>query len=683
MTTETEAWRTVRDEDNPLNRSMFVTGPAGVTVPMNEVDPVEEGIAQPYIKQIQNKANNSKPGDIATVVNKASEMTGIEPGEVLDALVHGMTPDQYQQTASNIQSELGELNRQVSAGEITQEEYEAQIAEVTSRMEHDYSPYEGLDSEQKRQITIQSKMLSDEMISEDTYTENVRRIRNREPIVQEVRTTEERREPIVTLEETPEIPDTSKDKTSPKTPPKEEKEPTIFEKYGIEKDDYDEWDWLRDVGFSMMSNEGTGILDSFGIGAAEASENLREASKSNRELKNKLKIKEAEARAAAAKEESKKLGKTRVYYDEETGKEYNLTTVLMGTEGAIADPSFPGRWVIKELKKPTGKDGKSGKGSTGGYLPSAAKTIQKGMVEAVMGDLGLFYASDPETKKLRAELYNKIAEESEDDDPNYNNIRAWSESLQVLNARTTGVWAEMSDGRKSHLIDRAETATAKEIAELPSNEIYSREDIFKKNFKRIVQNLELGSAAEKKGWARTDDRFGITAQNEALIHLGNLVGENVVGSIWETSWFDMKDDEVKAALKDGLFTKNQYELLLENESRARSFMGDLAAKTQELADERQLAADDPVMKPIIRDMAIYAVNQIYGGSDAWWFTGDVNQPARYDSFMDYQAPPPSLDAYKTQGWQWEKFSDGKWGYRNPNDPSKRMTLSFFEQQLGK
>jgi len=466
-------------------------------------------------------------------------------------------------------------------------------------------------------------------------------------------------------EQPPKDEDTSSESEKPpkKEPPKE---PTIFEKYGIEKDKYDEWDWLRDVGFSMMSNEGTGILDSFGIGATKASENLREASKSNRELKNKLKIKEAEAaaKAAAAKPVSFEFN----------GKKYMQVKRPIPGGDYVTHESHPGKFFVIESPDVEDTDPL-------GYLTSADRTTQGLLADGVMEDLGLFNTEDPEVKKERAELYDRIREESSKAKPNRNFIAAWGESLDRLTSRSTGIWADMSSGRRTKLLNRAEAATVAEIKKLPADASYSREDIFTSNFKRIVQNLELGTAAQKKDWAKTDDRFNLTTQNESLRILGNLVGKDVVDRWSETSWFDAIDEEVKAALKNGLFTEDQFELLLENEGRAHSFMGDLAAKAQELADEKQLSADDPAMEPIIRDFAIYAVNQIHGGKDNWFFSGDPDQPANYTSFMDYQTPPVGFSEYSNRGWQWKKSSTGEWGYFSPDGKSWASQSNLINQKV--
>jgi len=682
MSTETEAWQTVRGKNNPLNRPMFTPPPkvvrdsAGGFIPAyqqttEEVDPTMEGIGQIFVDKLQ----HTKPGEIGEALEQASEMTGIKTGEIVDTMVHGITPAEYEATNLNLQAELGELARQLKAGEITNAQYEVEVAEIVARMEHDYvnpnapelPPFfqpAPLTEEQQAAITQQNILLSEGKIDGDTYSNRVASIEKTGTIEDEL----PMRRPSSKSESEEQPPKDEDTSSESEKPPKKEppKEPTIFEKYGVEKDKYDEWDWLRDVGFSMMSNEGTGILDSFGIGATEASENLREASKSNRELKNKLKIKEAEAKAAAAKEEGKKLGRTITIYDKESGRDVVYRDVLMGTKDAIRHPYETGRWVVKEPKKPS-----KGSEKTGGLTSSAVPDWMGSSLNRLAERKQLGNVNMNEEEKASYSRYMGVISNVEDyTKEEVQKARSGLEMLQ-LDERTEGPWYEdLTDSERETILHQVRSKVVKALREDPNADAVTLFDQFgDEALDKINWKLE--------GTAKTDLRFSESDYKHMAKYLGDMVGKDVAGAIFNFDWLDVIDPRVRSLLESDIFNKDQFELLQADPVKEQSFLNDVAAKLREVADVKGVGTKQ-LSKEETEEVIFAGLSSISGGIDKF---GPWNQSPTVRSFDDFIPEPRDITQQLVDAGypvEWQKDASGRYGFR---DTSTKRFLPYNQDLL--
>jgi len=681
MPTKTEAWQTVRGKNNPLNRPMFTPPPkvvrdsAGGFIPAyqqtNEEDPAMEGLGQIFVEQVQ----NSEPGEIGEALEQASEMTGIKTGEIVDTIVHGITPKEYQATNLNLQAELGELARQLKAGEISSTHHDIEVAKITERMTNNYVNPNApelppifqpapLTEEQEAAITKQNILLSEGKIDEKTWLNRVASIKKTGGIEDEL----PMRKPSSKSESEEQPPKDEDTSSESEKPPKKEppKEPTIFEKYGVEKDKYDEWDWLRDVGFSMMSNEGTGILDSFGIGATEASENLREASKSNRELKNKLKIKEAEAKAAAAKEEGKKLGRTITIYDKESGRDVVYRDVLMGTKDAIRHPYETGRWVVKEPKKPS-----EGSGKTGGLTSSAVPDWMGSSLNRLAERKQLGNVNMNEEEKASYSRYMEVMGNVEDyTREEVQKARSGLEMLQ-LDERTEGAWYEdLTDSERETILHQVRSKVVKALREDPNADAVTLFDQFgDEALDKINWKLE--------GTAKTDLRFSESDYKHMAKYLGDMVGKDVEGAIFNFDWLDVIDPRVRSLLESDIFNKDQFELLQADPVKEQSFLNDVAAKLREVADVKGVGTKQ-LSKEETEEVIFAGLSSISGGIDKF---GPWNQSPTVRSFDDFIPEPRDITQQLVDAGypvEWQKDASGRYGFR---DTSTKRFLPYNQDLL--
>ena len=435
----------------------------------------------------------------------------------------------------------------------------------------------------------------------------------------------------------------------------------ILKEYGVEGETYDQWDWLRDVGYSMASNSGTGILDSFAIGAKEANTLRREASTTNNALKNKLKLAEVDAKIKADKAAEAKFGKTITVFNPKTGRDENLRSVRMGTPGAIGHPYNPGEWVVVEPKKPTGKGSGSGSGGKDGTdFPSEAQRKAKAdiITSAMQGvpEFGNQYdaSSKAELKKLDAQ----IAKAQADNNPDM--MTALEAQKLAIFTEKRGHWEKMeATGGQSIMTQHIDDIYNKKIT--GKGLTYTeKQKILTKTATEVATDLGLNTEYEKSEPFKYDPRFTKATEEQMTSRLGDLVGLDLEGATWNWDATDLVDSGVSEE------SARVFRQLSAEPAKANRFKATVAARMQEYADSKGLHINHKDLDAGLNDIAKHALGQLYGNSTTNPLDGKRTSAGgrpRYDrdAVSSFIPEPSSAKGKYPPGVTWRN-GEGGWGY---------------------
>ena len=361
---------------------------------------------------------------------------------------------------------------------------------------------------------------------------------------------------------------------------------SLTEQYGLETSDYDEWDWLRDVGFGMMSNEETTLLGSFGAAALDASRTSREVSSANRKLENELRIAKIKAESEAATEAQKQK---------------------------VA--------ALKEKRKLDRENNTRAVNRLDKFLKP---DMMEGIFNSVASKEGFAsYAYDEEASEAMA----KSLEVLMDEDASLDDKRSADLTLKNLftSARGTGQWAELTDDEKQTVLRSTYDRVFDKLKNDPDaniSKVFNEEAVASLH----AVNWEL------PGSAKTDLRFSTPAYTVMKNDVDDLVGEG---------FFNISEASVAAALKDGILSKSQFELLEEKPAQLQKFYNDTAAKIQEIADMRGVAPTE-LPEDEVRQIGVAAIFAIGGGIDKF---GPYNQAPQVSSFDEFYPEDTRITQY--------------------------------------
>lgn len=450
------------------------------------------------------------------------------------------------------------------------------------------------------------------------------------------------------------------------SPQKEAVEQDIYEKYGVTPDNYNQWNWLRDVGYGMMSNEGTGILDSFGLAATAANKNLREASASNRAMKNKLRIAEVKAIADAAKAEKKTLGKTRTVYNEETGREEVWVNVRMGTPGAIPDPYTPGRFIVIEPKKPTaaGGKGKSGSRAATALKPELMKTALE-RAAVLSGEAEV--AMDDETRQALAvfmDIFKNSNAVGIDGEPLYTSYEVSkardSYDRLLTSTRKEGRWfKELTKAQRGAIVQQTRDKT---LEALKTEEYKDSDPVSLYN--RLAEDAVRGVNWNLEGLAKVDSRFNEDDYRVMQERLGDIVGQDLAGDWFNFDWLDVMDSRLNEMPGyDRLGKPSSFEILQRDSLRTEYFLNDVAAKLREVADGKGVSVRE-LGESEVDEVMLAGLATVSGGGKGM---DPFNPKATVRDMGDFIPEPRDItEKLQASGYniKWERASDGRFGYRD-------------------